>query len=191
MTEQHETPRNKRRLPVYLVSLIGLLGFLLCIIIPFFWNFFPRYRVDGVSMNPALQPGDLLIISRLAYFSNEPQRGDIIVFDFSGSNPDDYSLKRVVGLPGEEVTIEQGQLYIDGALLNEPYVADENRSSSEGQWFVPDDSYFVLGDNRASSSDSRSWGFLERDAINGKAIYIFAPASRLGSISSYDYSDLP
>lgn len=156
-----------------------------------------RYVVEGQSMEPNLQTGQYLIISRLHYLRagdlfelGAPKRGDIIVFDFPGNPSDDY-VKRIIGLPDETVTIgEDGQVYIDDVPLDEPYLNPEEVSPYRGRfgsWIVDEDSYFVLGDNRNSSSDSRSWGPLERAYLVGKAWVSYWPPRRWGLIPHYEY----
>lgn len=146
-----------------------------------------RYVVDGQSMEPNLHTGQFLIVSRLAYRFGDPQRGDIIVFDFPGNPSDDY-VKRIIGLPGEKVTIENGHIFINGQRLDEPYLPpDDITLPSQGQWTVPDGQYFVLGDNRAHSSDSRSWGMLEMNKIIGKAWVSYWPPQTWGLLPHYDY----
>jgi signal peptidase I len=147
-----------------------------------------RYVVDGQSMEPNLHTGQFLIVSRLAYRFGDPQRGDIIVFDFPGNPSDDY-VKRIIGLPGEKVTIENGHIFINGQRLDEPYLPpDDITLPSQGQWTVPDGQYFVLGDNRAHSSDSRSWGMLEMNKIIGKAWISYWPPQTWGLLPHYDYN---
>lgn len=149
-----------------------------------------RYVVDGQSMEPNLHTGQFLIVSRLVYKFGAPQRGDIIVFDFPGNPADDY-VKRVIGLPGDTVTIQAGQIFINGNRLDEPYLPDERMLPTQGRWVVPEESYFVLGDNRAHSSDSRSWGMLPQDAIIGKAWISYWPPQDWGAIPHYDYAPAP
>lgn len=158
-----------------------------------------RYVVEGQSMDPNLHTGQFLIVSRLSYLRignlvtlGTPQRGDIIVFDFPGNPGDDY-VKRIIGMPGEQLTIdEQGQVTIDDRPLSEPYLADSNVVPYRGRfgtWTVPENNYFVLGDNRNGSSDSRSWGMLEEQYIVGKAWLSYWPPRRWGVIPHYEYTD--
>ncbi len=156
-----------------------------------------RYVVDGNSMEPNLHTGQFLIISRLSYLEigqryelGSPQRGDVVVFHYPDNPRDDY-IKRIIGLPGETVTIEGGQVYINGELLNEPYLPPGTLLGRQyhGKWVVPEGSYFVLGDNRANSSDSRRWGMLERQHIIGKAWLSYWPPQNWGGIPHYDYGN--
>ena len=131
-----------------------------------------RVRVDGFSMNPTLQNGEYVLVSRLAYKFDTPQRGDIIVFGIPTDQDQDL-IKRVVGLPGETVSVRQNRVLINGILLEEPYIAQAPLYS--GEWTVPQGNLFVLGDNRNDSKDSHQWGMLPTDNIIGKALLIYWP----------------
>lgn len=131
-----------------------------------------RVRVDGFSMNPTLRDGEFVLVNRLAYQFGEVQRGDIIVFRYP-RDPEQDLIKRVIGLPGDEIVIEGGAVSVNGEILNEPYIAAAPAYS--GRWQVPEGSLFVLGDNRNDSSDSHSWGLLPEDNVIGKAVLIYWP----------------
>ncbi len=148
-----------------------------------------RVRVDGISMRPTLNDGEFVLINRLAYKFGHYQRGDIIVFrppmyppqgffrqllglPNISDNYEDY-IKRIVGLPGDQVRIDQGAVYINGVALREPYIAAP--PNYPGEWTVPADNLFVLGDNRNNSSDSHAWGFLPVQNILGKALLVYWP----------------
>ena len=131
-----------------------------------------RVRVDGFSMLPTLNNGEYVLVNRLAYRFGQPARGDIIVFRFP-VNPKEDLIKRVIGLPGEEVVITDGQVYVNGTALEEPYIAASPRYTS--QWSVPEGYLFVLGDNRNDSSDSHSWGLLPINNVVGKAVLVYWP----------------
>lgn len=133
-----------------------------------------RYRIDGNSMNPTLFNGEYLIISNFAYKLDAPERGDIIVFRHPQSELN--LIKRVIGLPGDTIEVQNGTVRVNGAAIDEPYIqAPPDYSSS---WVVPQGQYFVLGDNRNHSSDSHAWGFLPEDHILGKALVIYWPPSK-------------
>jgi signal peptidase I len=142
-----------------------------------------RVRVDGFSMNPTLQDGEYVLVSKISYFVGEPQRGDIIVFQFPGPSEQDL-IKRIVGLPGDVVEVRAGQVYVNGQAVEEAYIAA--KPLYEGQWQVPPDSLFVLGDNRNDSSDSHSWGMLPLDHVIGKAILIYWPPPEWNLINHAD-----
>jgi signal peptidase I len=131
-----------------------------------------RVRVDGFSMNPSLANGEYILINKLAYKLGEPARGDIVVFEFP-EDPEQDLIKRVIGLPGETVTIQDGQVSINGVLLEEPYIAAPPFYSNT--WVVEAGHLFVLGDNRNESKDSHEWGLLPMENIIGKAVLIYWP----------------
>ncbi len=142
-----------------------------------------RIRVEGISMEPSLHEGQFVVVNRIAYRWNEADRGDIIVFRFP-LNPSRRFIKRVIGLPGNTVTIRGGDVYIDGQVLDEPYLAATPRY--DGEWVIGPDELFVLGDNRNNSSDSQNWGPLPTEEIIGKAILVYWPPSEAGIIPHYD-----
>lgn len=131
-----------------------------------------RVRVDGFSMKPTLDDGEFVLVSKLNYKLTNIQRGDIIVFHFP-MDPTQELIKRVIGLPGDTVQVKDGVVSVNGQVLDEPYIAAAPRYSS--QWVVPENQFFVLGDNRNDSSDSHSWGFLPYENIVGKAVLIYWP----------------
>jgi signal peptidase I len=131
-----------------------------------------RVRVDGVSMLPTLQNGEFVLVNKFAYRTGTPSRGDIIVFR-STTTTDLDLIKRIMGVPGDMISIHNGQVIINGQTLSEPYIdAIPNYS---GDWQVPDGYLFVLGDNRNDSSDSHLWGFLPEKNVIGKALVIYWP----------------
>lgn len=138
------------------------------------------------SMENTIMPGDNLLGYRLAYLTEEPERGDVIFFYF----PDDESqkyVKRIVGLPGEKVYINGGKIYINdsAAPLEEPYLKEEwTVGTGPFEFQVPEGAYFVLGDNRNSSQDARYWinSYVTREKIIGKAIFTYFPFDRWGKV---------
>ncbi len=144
-----------------------------------------RVRVDGTSMLPTLQNGEFVLVNRLAYRFDTHQRGDIVVFHFP-LDPQQDLIKRVIGLPGDEISIQGGQVRVNGDALPEPYIAAPPQYS--GNWVVPEGQLFVLGDNRNDSSDSHSWGMLPFENIVGKAILIYWPFQNLQLIDHYDFA---
>ncbi len=131
-----------------------------------------RVRVDGTSMIPTLENGEFMLVSKMSYRFGDVQRGDIIVFHFP-MNPEEELVKRVIGLPGDHVSIQAGAVSVNGQVLNEPYIA--NAPGYSGEWDVSDGQLFVLGDNRNNSNDSKDWGLLPFDKVVGKAVLIYWP----------------
>ena len=140
-----------------------------------------RYRIDGNSMNPTLADGQYLLINNLSYYLDEPERGDIIVFHHP--NSDLNLIKRVIGLPGDHVEIQDTRVIVNGVALTEPYI--QAPPNYDGSWDVPENQYFVLGDNRNSSSDSHTWSFLPKENIVGKAMIIYWPYRDWAQVPHY------
>jgi signal peptidase I len=155
------------------------------------------YRIPSPSMEPTLhcakpvsgclsRVADRVIANRLVYRFHEPRRGDIVVFKASARvkaacSASGTFIKRIVGLPGEKLTIRNGFVLINGVSLVEPYLQEGYRGRESGDWpRIADDSYFVLGDNRTMSCDSRRWGLVRRDDIIGRADVIYWPPNRAG-----------
>lgn len=143
-----------------------------------------RVRVDGSSMLPTLQNGEFVLVNRLAYRFDSPQRGDIVVFHYP-PDPRQDLIKRVIGLPGDTVTIQGGVVQVNNQPLAEPYIAQPPFYA--GTWLVPQGHLFVLGDNRNDSSDSHSWGMVPLENIIGKAVLIYWPFQNLQLIDHYDF----
>lgn len=150
-------------------------------------NVVQAFKIPTETMKPTLLKGDLILADKAIYKKSEPRRGDLIVFIY----PEDTKkmfVKRLVGLPGEAIEIKNGAILINGTVLTEPSFANKyyyNRGdyAKEGQAItIPQDSYFVLGDNSSFSKDSRYWGFLPKKYIVGKAYKIYYPFNRSGPI---------
>ncbi len=143
--------------------------------------------VDGSSMEPNLHDGQRLLINKIAYNSNPPQRGEIIVFPPPHiANPDKDYIKRVIGLPGETIEIRGGVIYVNGSPLDEPYI-EEPASGSLAPRLVPDNEYFVLGDNRNNSTDSRQGWTVPLSDIVGKAWISIWPPQVWGLAPNYSF----
>lgn len=163
-----------------------------------------NFRVDGESMLPNLDNGQMLLVNRNAYefleFGGDryypfdpPERGDVVVFD-PPTNSDKPYIKRVIGLPGEEVTFDGGHVFIDGAMLGEDYIQDRTNCRprrEECEVIVPEDHIFVLGDHRSNSSDSRVFGPVPIDNVVGKAWLSYWPMSDFGFVPHEDYLEQP
>ncbi len=139
-----------------------------------------RIRVDGYSMMPTLENGEFIVVSRLSYRLGQPERGDIIVFHYP-RNPTDEFIKRVIGLPGDEIAIRDGTVYVNGYPLEEPYIAAP--PNYETQMTVGKNQIFVLGDNRNNSSDSHIWGTVPMDYVVGRAVFVYWPVPKIGFLN--------
>lgn len=153
-----------------------------------------RFIVEGPSMQPTFQTGQVLMVSRVNYLFTDPQRGEIVVFNAPNVGPDEPPyIKRVIGLPGETVEIRDQQVYIDGKPLNEPYINEpcEPGRCPDRTWQLGDNEYFVMGDNRNHSSDSRSFSQVKRERIIGEALIRYWPPQDWGMLSHIRYPDNP
>jgi signal peptidase I len=141
-------------------------------------------KVEGTSMMPSLVDQERVLVNKFVYRMGLESigRGDTVVFWFPSDASKSY-IKRVVGLPGDIVEIRQGRVLVNGAFLDEPYVPEEYRDrNSLPALQVPASHYYVLGDHRSSSNDSRTWGPVPSRAIYGKAVFVYWPIGRLGSV---------
>lgn len=135
------------------------------------------FQVEQYSMEPTLLPHDRVLVNKFVYRFRTPQRGDVIVLHYPRDPSRNY-IKRIVALPGDKVDIKSGHLYINGSAVQELYVNGQP-SGDYGPEAVPEGSYFVLGDNRNNSEDSRAFGFLKRDQVVGRAVLIYWPPQRM------------
>jgi signal peptidase I len=139
-------------------------------------------RVEGTSMLPMLEDQDRLFINKLAYRVGEIHRGDVVVFLYPRDHEKSY-IKRVIALPGDALRIDHGEVYVNGARVEEPYVPrqfEDDRSQPE--MTVPQHEYFVMGDHRSVSSDSRDFGPVDRELIYGKAAFVYWPMDQAGVV---------
>jgi len=170
--------RNEIR--VWTRDLLIAIGLALVIIV----FLYQPVKVEGTSMAPLLSDQERIFINKFVYRFEPIQRGDVVVFWY----PLDHSksfIKRVVGLPGEAVEIRQGAVYVDGKIVPEPYVPPQYEDLSDfGPVRVPADSYFVMGDHRISSNDSRVFGPVASRFIYGRAVFAYWPVDHFGSISA-------
>jgi signal peptidase I len=141
-------------------------------------------KVEGTSMMPTLTDQERIFINKFTYHYGLGQinHGDMVVFRYPLDTSKSY-IKRVVGVPGDVVKIVAGQVYVNGDSLTENYVPEEYRDQmSWGPERVPPEKYFVLGDHRSSSNDSRAWGFVDRQYIYGKAVFVYWPIDKMGRL---------
>ncbi|CAN5223819.1 N/A [soil metagenome] len=173
--------------------------FLIIVVFILFGVFFVQpVVVEGTSMLPQLHDGERLLVNKLVYYRIQSvrwghiERGDIVVFWFP-NDPDKSYVKRVIGLPGEIIEIRNGKVFVDGNELVEEYLDTEYNQSfpSESAKKVADHHYFVMGDNRDNSSDSRYWGLVPEKYIYGKAFFRYWNPSNIGFLEHGEYQDQP
>ncbi len=178
----------------FVFELIKIIVISLVIIIPIRYFLIQPFYVKGASMEPNFYDHEYLIIDEISYRFNEPQRGDIVVFRYP-RNPQEYFIKRVVGLPGEKIQIKNGEVYLyngdnpEGMILKEPYLAEGIKTYSLTEEIINLDEkkYFVLGDNRNSSKDSRSFGLVDRSYITGRVLLRGWPFNRINIFKTPQY----
>jgi signal peptidase I len=141
-------------------------------------------KVEGTSMMPGLTDQERIFINKFTYRFGlgSIERGDTVVFEFPGDTSKSY-IKRVIGLPGDRIRIDRGQVYVNSQAIEEDYVEPDYRDDvSKSEIVVEPDRYYVLGDHRNSSSDSRVWGTVERKFIYGKAVFCYWPLNKMGRL---------
>jgi signal peptidase I len=164
---------------------LALSGAIAAVLIVFIYQ---PVKVEGTSMEPALKDQERIFINKFTYRLGlgDVERGDTVVFQYPLDRSKSY-IKRVIGIPGDRVKIDSGRVLVNGKKLDEPYVSEPDTLSwpmldDRGAPVVPEGKYFVLGDNRGSSSDSRTWGFVPRENIYGKAVFAYWPPQELGRL---------
>jgi signal peptidase I len=153
-----------------------------------------RFFIEGPSMQPNFWAGQFLIVSRVHYMLGNPQRGDIVVFDPPGDDgtaDDPLLIKRLIGMPGDHIEFQDGQVVINGTPLDEPYIKEPCRTSScNGRsWDLGPDEYFFMGDNRNNSRDSRVFGPITKNRIIGEAIVRYWPPEAWGIVTHYKFPE--
>ena len=176
--------KTKRLIREYVESL--LIAAVLALIIRTF--IVTPFKIPTGSMQPTLKPGDKIFVNRFIYRFQKPRRGDVIVFRYP-ENPRRDFIKRLAAVAGETIEITGGKLIINGEPVDTPEIFQETYYENRGNYgalgaeiTVPDDCYFVLGDNSSSSRDSRYWGFVPRKLLRGKAFIIWWPPARMGAL---------
>ena len=142
-----------------------------------------RVRVQKISMEPTLLPGEILLVNKLEYKFGEIERGDIVTFHYPLDPSLDY-VKRVIGLPGDNVIVRDSKVWVNDHQLNEPYISAP--PEYDGAWKVPEGNLFVLGDNRNPSADSHVWGFVPLENLIGKAFAVYWPVTKIRGLPTPD-----
>lgn len=151
------------------------------------------HKIKGESMQPNFPDGEYLLTDKVTYRFKEPKRGDVVVFKAPGTDGEEF-IKRIIALPGDIVSVRGGKVYISDQLLDESgYLANTVITQSGSfltdgeEVIVPAEHYFVLGDNRPHSSDSRTWGFVPKEKLNGRAWFVYWPPKSVGVIEETLY----
>lgn len=173
-------PEKQKKHGMYLGEILEsvAIAVILAVIIRFF--LFQPFYIPSGSMEPTLKPGDRIIVNKITYRFSQPRRGDIMVFKYPRDPSRDF-IKRIVGLPGETLEIKDSVVYINNKKIPQPYLPPGLQFGSFGPVNIPEGSYFMMGDNRNNSEDSRVWGTLPRENIVGKAMFIYWPLTRIGA----------
>lgn len=151
------------------------------------------HKISGQSMMPNFQDAEYLLTEKVTYYTRNPERGDVVVFMPPISTTDEF-IKRVIGLPGERIFLKDGHVYINDKLLIEPYLKDNVMTiggpflSDETEYQVPSGQYFVMGDNRPNSSDSRYWGPVTKQVMTGRAWISYWPMNLSGVVPKPSYN---
>ncbi len=176
-----------RRLGNFILDFIESITMALAVFVIFYLFLFQPHQVRGNSMYPNFHDGEYILTDKISYRLGEPKRGEVIIFRAPKNEEYDY-IKRIIGLPGDTLRIENGKVILNNSLFAEPYLPSDYTTNS-GNFLknkqiitVPAGHYFVMGDNRSHSSDSREWGFVPQKNIIGKAFFRYWPPSRAGVI---------
>lgn len=178
-----------KRLGAFFLDLLEVVVFAVGIFLIVYLLILRPHKIKGQSMHPNFPDGEYLLTEKVTYYRSDPQRGDVVVFKPPIS--DDEFIKRIIGLPGDTISILNGSIYINDNILNEDYIPVQTNGSSflnDGQkYIIPEGQYFVVGDNRPHSSDSRTWGTIEKSAITGKAWLVYWPMDKAGMVVKPSY----
>lgn len=168
-------------------EVIKLIFIVVVVVLPIRFYIAQPFIVNGASMDPTLHNGDYLIIDEISYQFQEPARGEVIVFRYPG-DPSKFYIKRILGLPGESIEIRNNKVVIisdqdNQKVINEPYI--QGITAPDGLWRLLDNEYFVVGDNRMYSSDSRMWGPLKENFIIGRALLRLWPLNNAAALPGF------
>ena len=176
MTDRFDPPGRSRGgefLESVVVALILAILIRLFILQPFY--------IPSGSMEPTLLPGDRIVVGKVGLFFGQPKPGDVVVFHYPLDPRQDF-VKRLIASGGQTVELRQSRLYIDGKLVAQPYLPPGLTFADFGPVTVPSGTYFMLGDNRNNSDDSRVWGFVKQNLVVGRVLFIYWPLDRIGVV---------
>lgn len=190
--QNHETKNEKNEILAFVWETVKVVVISLAIILPIRYYLVQPFFVKGASMEPNFEDGDYILVDELSYRFRDAERGEVIIFRFP-QQPSQFFIKRIVGLPEETIQIKDNKVTVfneenlEGFVLNETYLAPEQRTLGTMTKKLNDNEYFVLGDNRLQSSDSRRWGPVSRSLIMGRAFLRPWPFTRASTIPSVAY----
>lgn len=149
------------------------------------------FIVDGISMEPNFHTGELILVNRAGYLFGKPQRGDVVILRFPGDPEHKKYVKRLIGLPGDTIELINGDVLINGVRIDEPYLPAGRKTYAtipgKERWVLGPDEYWLLGDNRPNSNDSRTWDAANKRFLIGKAIFVFWPPAAAGIVPAESY----
>lgn len=179
-----------------LLDLVQTFAIALAICLVIYLFLIQPHRIDGSSMEPTFQHGNLILSDKISYRFNDPKRGDVIVFH-APETPEKDFIKRIIGLPGEHVVVKNNLVYINGIQLDETYLPLNtetqgfNTIREDKEYIVPEKNYVVMGDNRKNSHDSRAFGAINRDTIVGRVWVRYWPLNEFVFMPKIEYSQVP
>ncbi len=176
-----------QRVGAFLLDIIQVLVFAVSIFLFIYLLVAQPHKIKGSSMEPDFHDGEFLLTDKVTYRLREPRHGDVIVFKAPPDDQDEY-IKRIMGIPGDKVMVQNGRVWLNGVELTEDYIAKGAYTSAgnfalEGKEFtVPDHEYFVMGDNREHSFDGRNFGLIDKSKITGRAWLVYWPIPNFGVV---------
>jgi len=183
------TQQNEKQNENFFKELVFFIIIAVVIVVPIRTYIAQPFIVSGASMSPTFETGEYLIVDQISYRMDDPKRGDVIIFRYP-NDPSQFFIKRIIGLPNEVIEIEGDKVYItrpgeERVLTNEPYIVFPRPTYEKTE--LEDDEYFVMGDNRLASSDSRVWGPLKKHFIIGRALLRLFPISKIDVKPGYNF----
>jgi signal peptidase I len=182
-----------KRLGAFFLDILEVIVFAVGIFFFIYLLIMRPHKISGQSMMPNFLDGEFLLTEKVTYYTRDPERGDVVVFMPPVSTTDEF-IKRVIALPGERIALKNGRVYINDKLLEEPYIENTvvtggGPKLEEGQEYkVPDGGYFVMGDNRPNSSDSRYWGAITKKMMSGRAWVSYWPINLARVVQKPNYN---
>jgi len=182
-----------KRLGAFFLDVLEVVVFAIAFFLFLYLLVFQPHKIKGSSMDPNFKDAEYLLTDKITYRFKEPKRGDVVVFKAPGLDGEEF-IKRIIGLPGEDISVKENKVYINNNVLIETYLPSDKYTSGgtflpEGNIVeIPEGYYFVMGDNRQHSSDSRSWGLVPKKDISGKAWFVYWPISDIGTVNEVSYS---